>query len=180
MRDPLWIADKSELTLRDIRHFYVAVERDEWKLGTLCDLCETFPISEAVIYCNSWHIAGYVACEMKKQDFTVMTMDVDSDQEERQRSKRNFRSGLPRVSILTDSFARGIDVPQVSLVVNYDLPSPSNVENYLQRTGQSGSFDRKCAAINFVTNGDLQTMKDIERIYHMQVEELPSNYEDWI
>ena len=74
---------------------------------------------------------------------------------------REFRSGSSRVLISTDLLARGIDVQQVSLVINFDLPQ--NMENYLHRIGRSGRFGRKGVAINFVTNNAVRTMKDIEK-----------------
>ena len=89
---------------------------------------------------------------------------------------REFRSGSSRVLISTDLLARGIDVQQVSLVINYDLPH--NMENYLHRIGRSGRFGRKGAAINFVTNPDVRAMKDIERYYHTQIEEMTMEIAD--
>lgn len=179
MRDPVRIlVKKDELTLEGIRQFYVAVEREDWKFDTLCDLYETLTISQAIIYCNTRRKVDFVAREMTKRDFTVSTMHADLDQQERQLIMREFRSGSSRVLISTDLLARGIDVQQVSLVINYDLPFPSKVENYLHRIGRSGRFGRKGAAINFVTSSDVRTMRDIERFYHTQVEELPMNIMD--
>merc|ERR1712080_775282 len=91
---------------------------------------------------------------------------------------REFRSGSSRVLISTDLIARGIDVQQVSLVINFDLPS--SLENYLHRIGRSGRFGRKGAAINFVANNDVRAMKDIERHYHTQIEEMPMDIADMI
>merc|ERR1712093_381506 len=84
---------------------------------------------------------------------------------------REFRPGSSRVLISTDLLARGIDVQQVSLVINYDLPR--QVDNYLHRIGRSGRFGRKGTAINFVTDRDVRQMRDIERHYETQIEELP-------
>merc|ERR1712157_489765 len=102
----------------------------------------------------------------------------DLDQQERDLVMREFRSGSSRVLISTDLLARGIDVQQVSLVINYDLPT--KIENYLHRIGRSGRFGRKGTAINFVTSSDVRAMKDIERFYHTQIEELPNNMADLI
>merc|ERR1719334_315892 len=98
------------------------------------------------------------------------------DQKERDVIMREFRSGSSRVLITTDLLARGIDVQQVSLVINYDLPS--NMENYLHRIGRSGRFGRKGVAINFVTNQDVRTMKEIEQFYNTKVEEMPMDVAD--
>ena len=74
--------------------------------------------------------------------------------------------------ITTDLLARGIDVQQVSLVINYDLPT--NRENYIHRIGRSGRFGRKGVAINFITEGDVKYMKDIEQFYNTTIVEMPS------
>jgi len=179
MRDAVRIlVKKDELTLEGIRQFYVAIEKEEWKLDTLCDLYETLTITQAIIYCNTRRKVDFLADQLSKRDFTVSTMHAELDQKERDLVMREFRSGSSRVLISTDLLARGIDVQQVSLVINYDLPQ--NMENYLHRIGRSGRFGRKGAAINFVTNSDVRAMKDIERYYHTQIEEMPMDIADLI
>merc|ERR1719265_2312103 len=115
---------------------------------------------------------------MAKHDFTVSTMHADLSQSERELVMREFCSGSTRVLVSTDLLARGIDVQQVSLVINYDLPR--NLESYLHRIGRSGRFGRRGAAINFVTDRDVRSMRDIERYYHTQIEELPADFADLI
>jgi len=179
MRDAVRIlVKKDELTLEGIRQFYVAIEKEEWKLDTLCDLYETLTITQAIIYCNTRRKVDFLADQMSKRDFTVSTMHAEMDQKERDLVMREFRSGSSRVLISTDLLARGIDVQQVSLVINFDLPS--NLENYLHRIGRSGRFGRKGVAINFVTNNDVRVMKDIEKYYHTQIEEMPMDIADMI
>jgi len=179
MRDAVRIlVKKDELTLEGIRQFYVAIEKEEWKLDTLCDLYETLTITQAIIYCNTRRKVDFLADQMSKRDFTVSTMHAELDQRERDLIMREFRSGSSRVLISTDLLARGIDVQQVSLVINFDLPQ--NMENYLHRIGRSGRFGRKGVAINFVTNNDVRSMKDIERYYHTQIEEMPMDIADLI
>jgi len=179
MRDAVRIlVKKDELTLEGIRQFYVAIEKEEWKLDTLCDLYETLTITQAIIYCNTRRKVDFLADQLQKRDFTISTMHAELDQRERDLVMREFRSGSSRVLISTDLLARGIDVQQVSLVINYDLPS--NMENYLHRIGRSGRFGRKGVAINFVTNQDVRTMKEIERYYHTQIEEMPADIADLI
>merc|ERR1712185_358962 len=163
-------------TLEGIRQFYVAIEKEEWKLDTLCDLYETLTITQAIIYCNTRRKVDFLADQMTKRDFTVSTMHAELDQETRNLVMRQFRSGSSRVLISTDLLARGIDVQQVSLVINYDLPH--KIENYLHRIGRSGRFGRKGVAINFLTDRDVRTMRDIERHYDTQIEELPADIAD--
>ena len=83
------------------------------------------------------------------------------EQSQRELILKEFRSGSTRVLITTDLLARGIDVQQVSLVINYDLPT--NKESYIHRIGRGGRFGRKGVAINFVTTGDIRMMREIER-----------------
>merc|ERR1712187_550860 len=152
--------------------------KEEWKLDTLCDLYETLTITQAIIYCNTRRKVDFLADQMSRRDFTISTMHADLDYNERELVMREFRSGSSRVLISTDLLARGIDVQQVSLVINFDLPQ--SMENNLHRIGRSGRFGRKGVAINFVTNQDVQTMKDIEKYYHTQIEELPMDIADMI
>jgi len=179
MRDAVRIlVKKDELTLEGIRQFYVAIEKEEWKLDTLCDLYETLTITQAIIYCNTRRKVEFLSDQLQKRDFTISVMHSDLDQKERDLVMREFRSGSSRVLISTDLLARGIDVQQVSLVINFDLPP--NMENYLHRIGRSGRFGRKGVAINFVTNNDVRSMKDIEKFYHTQIEEMPMDIADLI
>lgn len=179
MRDPVRILVKrDELTLEGIRQFFVAVEREEFKLETLCDLYETLTITQAIIYCNSRRKVDWLTEEMTGRDFTVSSMHGDLDQRERDVIMREFRSGSSRVLITTDLLARGIDVQQVSLVINYDLPP--HRENYLHRIGRGGRFGRKGVAINFVTRDDVRYLRDIETFYNTQIEEMPMNVADLI
>merc|ERR1712196_717666 len=179
MREPMRILVKrDELTLEGIKQFFIAVEREEWKLDTLCDLYETLTITQAIIYCNTRRKVDWLTDGMTQKDFTVSAMHGDMDQKERDIIMREFRSGSSRVLITTDLLARGIDVQQVSLVINYDLPT--NRENYIHRIGRSGRFGRKGVAINFLTNNDVPYLKDIEEFYNTTVEEMPLTVADLI
>lgn len=132
MRDPIRIlVRKEELTLEGIKQFYVNVECEEWKFGTLCDLYGTLSITQSVIFCNTRRKVDYLTQQMVEKSFTVSAMHGDMDQRERDTIMREFRSGSSRVLITTDLLARGIDVQQISLVINYDLPN--NRDNYIHR-----------------------------------------------
>ncbi|XP_034020831.1 eukaryotic initiation factor 4A-I [Thalassophryne amazonica] len=179
MREPVRIlVKKEELTLEGIRQFYINVEKEEWKLDTLCDLYETLTITQAVIFINTRRKVDWLTEKMHARDFTVSALHGDMDQKERDLIMREFRSGSSRVLITTDLLARGIDVQQVSLVINYDLPT--NRENYIHRIGRGGRFGRKGVAINMVTEDDKRTLRDIETFYNTTVEEMPMNVADLI
>lgn len=177
MRDPIRILVKrDELTLEGIKQFFVAVDKEEWKFETLVDLYETLTITQAIIYCNTRRKVDWLTEKMKSKDFVVSAMHSEMEQKERELIMREFRSGASRVLITTDLLARGIDVQQVSLVINFDLPT--NRENYIHRIGRSGRFGRKGVAINFITQVDLRYLKDIETFYHTQIDEMPANVAD--
>ncbi|ORZ21338.1 ATP-dependent RNA helicase eIF4A [Absidia repens] len=179
MRDPVRILVKrDELTLEGIKQFYIAVDKEEWKLDTLSDLYETVTITQAVIFCNTRRKVDWLTDKLHEREFTVSAMHGDMDQAQRDVIMKEFRSGSSRVLITTDLLARGIDVQQVSLVINYDLPS--NRENYIHRIGRGGRFGRKGVAINFVSNDDVRMMRDIEQFYNTQIEEMPLNVADLI
>ncbi|KAF8341247.1 ATP-dependent RNA helicase FAL1, partial [Cantharellus anzutake] len=174
MTDPIRILVKrDELTLEGIKQFFVAVEKEEWKFDTLCDLYDTLTITQAVIFCNTRRKVDWLTEKMRAANFTVSSMHGEMAQKERDAIMSEFRGGSSRVLITTDVWARGIDVQQVSLVINYDLPS--NRENYIHRIGRSGRFGRKGVAINFVTIEDVRILRDIEQYYSTQIDEMPVN-----
>ncbi|KHN82348.1 Eukaryotic initiation factor 4A-III [Toxocara canis] len=179
MTNPIRILVKrDELTLEGIKQFFVAVDREEWKFDTLCDLYDTLTITQAVIFCNTRRKVDWLAEKLKEANFTVSAMHGDMEQKERDGIVKEFRSGTSRLLISTDVFARGLDIPQVSLVVNYDLPN--NRELYIHRIGRSGRFGRKGVAINFVKSDDIRILRDIEQYYATQIDEMPMNVADLI
>jgi len=174
MTDPVRILVKrDELTLEGIKQFFVAVEKEDWKFDTLCDLYDTLTITQAVIFCNTRRKVDWLTEKMRSANFTVSSMHGEMPQKERDAIMSEFRGGSSRVLITTDVWARGIDVQQVSLVINYDLPA--NRENYIHRIGRSGRFGRKGVAINFVTVEDVRILRDIEQFYSTQIDEMPVN-----
>jgi translation initiation factor 4A len=172
------LVKRDELTLEGIRQFYVNVEREEWKLETLCDLYETLTITQSVIFANTRRKVDWLTEKMRAKDFTVSSTHGDMNQNVRDTIVKEFRSGSSRVLITTDLLARGIDVQQVSLVVNYDLPTQP--ENYLHRIGRSGRFGRKGVSINFVCRDDEHMLQNIQKFYKTIIEELPSDIMDLI
>jgi len=179
MNNPVRILVKrDELTLEGIKQFFVAVEKEEWKFDTLCDLYETLTVSQAVIFCNTKKKVDWLTDKMREANFTVSAIHGDMPQRERDLITAEFRNGKSRVLICTDVFGRGIDIQQVSLVINYDLPFSR--ELYIHRIGRSGRFGRKGVAINFVKNDDVRILRDIEMFYGTQIDEMPMNVADLV
>lgn len=179
MRDPVKILVKrEELTLEGIKQFYISVEKEEYKLPTLCDLYSTLSIAQTVIFVNTRRKVDSVSAYMNKEGYPVACTHGDLDANERTKVLMNFKEGKSRVLITTDLFARGIDVQQVSLVINYDLPT--NFENYIHRIGRGARFGRKGVAINFVTDNDVSTMREIEKTYETEIKEMPQSISEYL
>jgi len=120
----------------------------------------------------------WLASKMIERDFPVSLIHGDLQSEDRISIMQKFKQGHARVLITTDLLARGIDIQQISVVINYDLPRYK--ETYIHRIGRSGRFGRKGLAINFVTPQDAYQLQEIERFYRTRVEEMPSNINDYL
>jgi translation initiation factor 4A len=172
MRDPLNILVKNEeLTLEGIRQYYVYVEEENWKFDTLADLYKMFEITQGVIFCNSKQKVENLTQRLLEQKF--MVSGIHSDVTNRQAIMNDFKYGKTRILITTDLLARGIDVQHISLVINYDIPRSKEI--YIHRIGRSGRFGRKGIAINFVSKQEAPMLKEIEKYYSTEINELPSD-----
>lgn len=172
MTNPIRIIIKrEEITLEGIQQYYVNVEKEEWKLETLLDLYEQISINQAILFCNTRRTVEWLAKEMNDKGFTVSAFHSELEQSERDRIMNDFRSGASRVLISTDILGRGIDVQQVSIVFNYDIPNKK--ENYIHRIGRSGRFGRKGIAINFITDHTIHVLQEIQHFYSTTISELP-------
>ena len=167
------LVKRDELTLEGIKQYFIFVEKEINKFSTLCDLYDSMTITQAVIFCNEKKSVDWLTNKMRENYFTVSKMHSDMPQKERDKIMDEFRSGMSRVLIATDIWGRGLDVQQVSLVINYDLPN--NREMYIHRIGRSGRFGRKGVAINFVKTEDIKTLRNIEQYYSTQIDEMPRN-----
>ena len=177
MRDPARILVKQEeVTLEGIKQYYVALEREEWKIEVLMNLYRNLEINQAIIYCNTVKRVDELAKELKEKDFTVSSIHGEMDQVTRDLIMREFRTGTTRILISTDLLARGIDVQQISVVINHDLPRKK--ESYIHRIGRSGRFGRKGTAINFVTPRDANHLKEIQEFYETQINQLPTDLDE--
>lgn len=177
MSDPVKILVKrDEISLEGIKQYHVNVDKEEWKFDTLCDLYDSLTITQCVIFCNTKKKVDWLSHKLAQANFAVSAMHGDMKQEERDKVMNDFRNGTSRVLISTDVWARGIDVQQVSLVINYDLPEI--LESYIHRIGRSGRFGRKGVAINFITKEDVQKLKEIQKCYSIRIKPMPANIGD--
>jgi len=175
MRNPKKILVKAQqLTLQGIAQYFINLNDDMQKYETLKDLFGTINISQAIIYCNSTKRVDDLEEAMKEDDFPVRKIHGKMTGNERKETYKEFKDGGCRVLITSDLFARGIDVQQVSIVINFDIPK--NEHTYLHRIGRSGRWGRKGVAINFQTKYDITRLKKFEEFYSTQIVEMPANY----
>jgi translation initiation factor 4A len=173
MREPVKISVKREmLTLEGIRQFYVAVDDDRQKYMTLKNLFSFLSVSQCIIYCNSIKRVQDLYEAMIEDEFPVCRIHSNMERAERENSFNDFRNGKSRVLISSNVTARGIDIQQVSVVINFDLTK--DVHTYLHRIGRSGRWGRKGVGINFITRRDVTKLKEIEQHYSTQIMEMPS------
>lgn len=171
MRNPVKISVKVEqLTLEGIKQYYVGLDDDVQKYDTLKDIYNRMSFNQCIIYCNSVRRVQDLYEAMKQDNFPVCCIHSNMDKTERNQAFRDFRKGVSRVLISSNVTARGIDIQQVSVVINFDIPR--NVHTYLHRIGRSGRWGRKGTGINFVTRRDMYNLRSIEDFYHCQINEL--------
>lgn len=173
MRNPIKICvTPDKLTLEGIKQYYLAVNDDRDKYDNLKKLYSFITLSQCIIYCNSVKRVMDLYDAMKEDQFPVSAIHSSMDKCERDVAFTEFRTGKARVLISSNVTARGIDIQQVSIVINFDIPK--DVHTYIHRIGRSGRWGRKGTGINFITRRDIFKIKEIEQYYNTQIDELPN------
>jgi len=175
MNNPIKICVKAEsLTLEGINQYFIAINDDIEKYMTLKDLYQHISVSQCIIYCNSIKRVIDLYEAMKEDGFPVCCLHSNMDRFKRENIFKDFKIGASRVLISSNVTARGIDIQQVGVVINFDIPK--DVHNYLHRIGRSGRWGRKGTGINFITRRDIPLIHEIEKYYSTQINELPSGF----
>jgi superfamily II DNA/RNA helicase len=172
------LVNREQLTLEGITQFYINIKVNDWKFDVLKDLYDTINISQCIIYINSKNKLMEIYNRLMQENFPVSYIHGDLNAGERKEVMENFRSGKTRILLSTDLLSRGIDVQQLSLVINFDLPKAKEV--YIHRIGRSGRYGRKGVSINLVSDRDMNYMKEIEEFYDTTIKEMPQNLEDYL
>jgi len=179
MNDPLKILVQTDMiTLEGIKQYYLGVEQESYKIATLYDLYDRLRIKQTIIFVNSKRKADYLKDQLEAENHVVSVIHASKTQTQRDETMKDFRLGNSRVLIATDIIARGIDVQQVEVVINYDIPK--YVETYIHRIGRSGRFGRKGIAINLVTEEEFEKLTKIQNHYRTEITPLPENIKSLI
>lgn len=191
------IVNKEDLTLDCVRQYYIECSNSDQKLTVLSELYGCLTVGQSVIFVNS-RKTGFDLCQRMRHEGHVISLICGSartngtefiDSELRDSVMNEFRSGTTKVLICTDLICRGIDVPQVTLVINYDLPTlmrsrgsrnsySVNMETYIHRIGRTGRFGLKGIAINLMTPDDIYLLEEIKTFYQCQITKLHWNADD--
>ena len=182
MKNPIKILLKNiDVAVEEISQFYLDVEVEENKFDVFVDLYNLISTTQAVIFCNTIRKVQWLAEQLKSQNFSITTIHGKMTQQERNDIVQEFRDGKTRLLLTTDLLARGIDVPQVNLVVCFDMPPDK--ETYIHRIGRCGRFGKKGVAISFIKMSDTMDMKLLhmmKNIYKINIKELPENIDEYL
>ena len=172
------LVKKEELTLEGIQQFYINVKHSDWKYDVITDLYDVINVSQCIIYINSKSRISHIYDKLLKDNFPVSYINSDRTSDERKEIMEQFRSGQIRILLSTDLLSRGIDVQQLSLVINYDLPKEK--ETYIHRIGRSGRYGRKGVAINLLGDNEVEYLKHIESYYDTKINEMPADISEYL
>ena len=151
---------RKELTVSNIEQFYYEV-RPKNKTEVLCRLIDIYNPRLSVVFCNTKRQVDELISELKGRGYFADGIHGDMKQQQRDRVMDDFRSGNVDILIATDVAARGIDVDDVDMVFNYDIPQDE--EYYVHRIGRTGRAGRSGMALSFISGKEVYKLKDIER-----------------
>ena len=159
--------------LDGIQQFFVGLDRPDHKFDCICDLYKHLDVTQAVIFCNKRQTAEILSEKISAQGYPITCVHGELDKAERSRRMAQFLEGNTRILIATDMLSRGIDVQQISMVLNYELPT--NISTYVHRIGRAGRYGRKGTTINLLLPEEEKLMKEICDHYGMEVKPLPND-----
>jgi superfamily II DNA/RNA helicase len=160
LNNPVQILIKKEkMTLEGIKQTYIEVQNQDDKLKVLIEMLQTIQVPQFIVYVNTKKNVDILKTFLEKE-YSVLTINGGMDKYDRADIIRKFKLGGYKCLISTDLLSRGIDIQQLSLVINYDLPRSDNIESYIHRIGRTGRYGKAGLSINLVTKYE----KDIQNI----------------
>lgn len=176
---------KEQESLDNIKQFYVKCDDQQEKYQAIMNIYGVITVGQAIIFCHTRKTAGWLAGKMSTDGHAVAVLSGDLTVEQRLAVLDRFRGGLEKVLITTNVLSRGIDVEQVTIVVNFDLPvdlrGRADCETYLHRIGRTGRFGKNGIAINLVSSEkDLQVLRAIEQHFQKKIHLLDAENVDEI
>lgn len=176
------LVKEEELSLQNVIQFYMDCENEEQKFNAVCNIYGLLTVNQSVIFCRTRASADAITSRMTADGHAVICLHGIMTSEERDKVIDDFRNGEAKVLVTTNLMARGIDISQVSLVVNYDLPTDkegnSDTEAYLHRVGRTGRFGRLGVSINLIDSAKAwEDMTAFEQHFQINMHKIPTD--DW-
>ena len=172
------LVNKEELTLEGIAQFYINCNIYKWKYDVLYELYDSISINQCIIYINTKSTLINLAERLQSDNYPISYIHGELSSEIRKKNLEDFKNGQTRILLSTDLLSRGIDIQQLSLVINFDLPK--NKETYIHRIGRSGRYGRKGISINFICNNEMDELDELKKYYNTKIEEMPENISEFI
>lgn len=170
LHSPIEINLMEELTLKGITQYYAFVQ-EKHKVHCLNTLFSRLHINQAIIFCNTTQRVELLAKKITELGYSCFYIHSKMTQQYRSRVYHDFRNGNCRNLVCSDLFTRGIDIPSVNVVINFDFPKYA--ETYLHRIGRSGRFGHLGIAINLITYDDRFALKEIETQLGTEIKAIP-------
>lgn len=172
MRRPYEINLMEELTLKGVTQYYAFVEERQ-KVHCLNTLFSKLQINQSIIFCNSVNRVELLAKKITELGYSCFYIHAKMLQAHRNRVFHDFRNGECRNLVSSDLFTRGIDIPSVNVVINFDFPK--SAETYLHRIGRSGRFGHLGLAVNLITYDDRFNLYKVEKDLATEIKPIPAS-----
>jgi ATP-dependent RNA helicase UAP56/SUB2 len=179
MRAPyhvIFIDDQKRLTLHGLKQYYAEVNEKQ-KFKYLYGILSKVDYNQCIIFTSKVDRAKYLNKMLKDVDISSLTIHADMNQKQRIENFQKFKDGSEKVLVATNLFARGIDIEQINLVINYDMSE--STDTYLHRVGRAGRYNTKGTAITFVnTEEDKKILEDVQKRFEVKIEQLPPKIDE--
>ena len=170
MKNPQKIlVSKDEIALTQMKQFY-AVMNQGGKLTALCDILQDDRVEKAIIFCRTRHETSRLADQLYKRGFRTQVLHAGFTQAQRDRSINEFRHGRRNLLVATDVAARGLDIPDITHIINYDVPEDPPV--YFHRIGRTARKGEEGTAITLVSYGEMSNFSNIKAFTKTKIEEI--------
>lgn len=187
VKNPIIIRLKrEEESLDNIEQYYVRCNNQQEKYNAVSNIYGSIGVGQAIIFCHTRRTASWLSEKMSRDGHAVAVLTGDLTVEQRINVLDRFRQGKEKVLITTNVLSRGIDVEQVTIVVNFDLPvnitdGNADCDTYLHRIGRTGRFGKRGIAINLIdSDRAMEICQQIERHFNREIKFLNADDSDEI
>jgi len=175
MRNPEKIlVSKDEIALTQMKQYYLVVNQGG-KLSALCDLLQDDRVEKAIIFCRTRHATSRLADQLFKRGHRTQVLHAGFTQAQRDRSIAEFKHGRRNILVATDVAARGLDIPDITHIFNYDVPE--DPPNYFHRIGRTARKGEDGTAISLVSYGEMSNFNSIKALTKTHIEEIKGECE---